>query len=197
MDGYSDKIQRLVQEKDRMLIGGGWVRSRSGGGFSTNDPATEEKICELPLAAGEDVELAVEAASGSSATWRKLDPLFFAACKIAAPLVAGNTVILKPAEQTSLSALEMGKYVQEIFPPGVVNIVTVDYGLTASIWTRDLSLAYRTAEQLEAGYIWINGSSRHFLGVPFGGYKQSGIGREESLKELLSYVQTKAVNTTL
>ena len=74
MDGYSDKIQRLVQEKDRMLIGGGWVRSRSGGGFSTNDPAREEKICEVPLAAGEDVELAVEAASGSSATWRKLNP---------------------------------------------------------------------------------------------------------------------------
>src|SRR3990172_11822609 len=121
MNGYSDKIQMLLQEKDRMLIGGGWVRSRSGGGFSINDPGREEKICEVPLAAGEDVELAVEAASGSSATWRKLDPLFFAACKIAAFLVAGNTVILKPAEQTSLSALEMGKYVQEIFPPGVVN----------------------------------------------------------------------------
>ncbi|MBI4523313.1 MAG: aldehyde dehydrogenase family protein [Deltaproteobacteria bacterium] len=330
-------------------------------------------------------------------------PIFFAACKIAAPLVAGNTLILKPAEQTPLSALEMGKYAQEIFPPGVLNIITgdgpatgtalvkhpkikrisltggvetgrnvlrlaaeqsikyitlelggknpmivfpdveiskavesavvgmnfhwcqgqscgstsrlflhrkihdeflerliqraagikiglpldpaaemgclvskdqyektmgyielgkkegamlvaggsrpkseifakgyfveptifdrvemsmriareeifgpvlsvltwedyeevidransVDYGLTASIWTRDLGLAYRTAEQLEAGYIWINGSSRHFLGVPFGGYKQSGIGREESVEELLSYVQSKAVNTAL
>jgi betaine-aldehyde dehydrogenase len=330
-------------------------------------------------------------------------PIFFAACKIAAPLVAGNTVILKPAEQTPLSALEMGKYVQEIFPAGVVNIVTgdgpvtgtalvkhpktsrialtggvdtgravlklaaeggiknvtlelggknpmivfpdveidkavesavvgmnfhwcqgqscgstsrlflhrkihdefldrliqragrikiglpldpqtemgclvskdqydktfryidlgkkegavlvagggrpegesfakgyfvkptifdrvemsmriareeifgpvlsvlqwedyeeviekangVDYGLTASIWTRDLQLAYRTAELIQAGYIWINGSSRHFLGVPFGGFKQSGIGREESLEELLSYLQTKAVNTAL
>jgi betaine-aldehyde dehydrogenase len=73
----------------------------------------------------------------------------------------------------------------------------VDYGLTASIWSRDLQLAYRTAERLEAGYIWINGSSRHFLGVPFGGFKQSGIGREESVEELLSYVQTKAVNAAL
>jgi acyl-CoA reductase-like NAD-dependent aldehyde dehydrogenase len=73
----------------------------------------------------------------------------------------------------------------------------VDYGLTASIWTRDLKLAYRVAERLQAGYLWINGSSRHFLGVPFGGFKQSGLGREESLEELLSYTQTKAVNTTL
>ena len=74
---------------------------------------------------------------------------------------------------------------------------SVDYGLTASLWTEDLRLAYRAAERLEAGYIWINGSSRHFLGVPFGGYKQSGIGREESVEELLSYVQVKAVNTAL
>ena len=74
---------------------------------------------------------------------------------------------------------------------------SVDYGLTASLWTEDPRLAYRAAERLEAGYIWINGSSRHFLGVPFGGYKQSGIGREESVEELLSYVQVKAVNTAL
>lgn len=492
MDRYNDKIQGLLQGKERMLIGGEWVRSRSGERFPTHDPATEEKICEVPLAAEGDVELAVEAAAGAFAGWRKLDPferaqkvsaladalrqhaedfalldaidsgnpvtamkgdvamaagimdyfaglagelkgsvlpgkpgmlhtvlqepygvvvriipfnhpIFFAACKIAAPLVAGNTVILKPAEQTPLSALEMGRYVQEIFPPGVLNIVTGDgpvtgtalvkhpktrrialtggvetgrtvlklaaeegikqvtlelggknpmivfpdaemekaiesavvgmnfhwcqgqscgstsrlflhrkirdefldrliqrtgririglpldpqtemgclvskeqydksfryielgkkegavlaaggsrpkgelfakgyfvaptifdrvemsmriareeifgpvlsvltwenneevikqansleYGLTASIWTCDLGLAYRTAAELEAGYIWINGSSRHFLGVPFGGFKQSGIGREESVEELLSYTQAKAVNTAL
>lgn len=492
MKPYRDKIQQLLRGKDRMLVGGEWASPRSGQRFATQDPATEEKICEVPLAGEADVESAVQAAAGAFAGWRKTDPferaqkvsaladalrrhaedfalldaidsgnpvtamkgdvmmaaaimdyfaglagelkgqilpgkpgmlhtifqqpygvvvriipfnhpIFFAACKIAAPLIAGNTVILKPAEQTPLSALEMGKYLQEIFPPGVVNIITgdgpvtgaalvrhprtsrialtggidtgravlrltaeggikhvtlelggknpmivfpdaemekavesavvgmnfhwcqgqscgstsrlflhkklhdefldrliqrtgrikigspldpqtemgclasreqydktfsyidlgkqegaalvaggsrpqgegfargyfvqptifdrvemsmriareeifgpvlsvlawedaddvvrkansVDYGLTASIWTRDLGLAYRTAEQLEAGYIWINGSSRHFLGVPFGGFKQSGIGREESLDELLSYVQSKAVNTSL
>ncbi len=85
----------------------------------------------------------------------------------------------------------------EDYEDAVERANSVDYGLTASIWTRDLQLAYRTAERLQAGYLWINGSSRHFLGVPFGGFKQSGIGREESLEELLSYVQTKAVNTAL
>jgi betaine-aldehyde dehydrogenase len=53
-------------------------------------------------------------------------PISFAAGKIAPALVAGNTVILKPADQTPLSALWMGKLVQEFFPPGVVNIVTGD-----------------------------------------------------------------------
>ncbi|MBI4465508.1 MAG: aldehyde dehydrogenase family protein [Acidobacteria bacterium] len=74
---------------------------------------------------------------------------------------------------------------------------SVMYGLTASIWTRDFATAYRVALQIEAGFIWINDSSRHFTGVPFGGYKQSGLGREESLLELLSYTQVKSVNVNV
>ena len=74
---------------------------------------------------------------------------------------------------------------------------SVPYGLTASIWTRDFATAYRLAQEIEAGFIWINDSSRHFQGVPFGGYKQSGLGREECLAELLSYTQIKSVNVNL
>jgi 2-formylbenzoate dehydrogenase len=70
----------------------------------------------------------------------------------------------------------------------------VDYGLTASIWTRDVSTALSLADRLEAGYVWVNGSSRHFWGVPFGGTKSSGIDREECVEELLSYTEVKAVN---
>ena len=73
----------------------------------------------------------------------------------------------------------------------------VEYGLTCSIWTRDLNTALQAAGRVEAGYVWINGSSAHFLGAPFGGYKQSGIGREECLEELLDYTQVKNVNITL
>jgi betaine-aldehyde dehydrogenase len=73
----------------------------------------------------------------------------------------------------------------------------VEYGLTASIWTRDLLRAHRTAAAVEAGYVWINGSSTHFLGAPFGGYKQSGLGREESIDELFDCTQTKNVNVSL
>ena len=73
----------------------------------------------------------------------------------------------------------------------------LDYGLTASIWTHDLDLAHRLAARVEAGYVWINNASMHHVGVPFGGYKQSGIGREESLDELLACTQIKNVNVTL
>lgn len=73
----------------------------------------------------------------------------------------------------------------------------VEYGLTCAIWTTDLANAHRTAARVEAGYIWVNNASRHFIGAPFGGYKQSGLGREEPLDELLHYTQVKNINITL
>src|SRR5215471_12232014 len=73
----------------------------------------------------------------------------------------------------------------------------VEYGLTASIWTNDLSTAMRTAKMVQSGFVWINEVSRHFLGVPFGGYKQSGIGREEGIAEMLSFTQEKNIHVKL
>jgi betaine-aldehyde dehydrogenase len=73
----------------------------------------------------------------------------------------------------------------------------VEYGLTCSIWTNDLSTAHRTAASVEAGYVWINEVSKHFLGAPFGGYKQSGIGREECIEELLRFTREKNIHVNL
>lgn len=74
---------------------------------------------------------------------------------------------------------------------------SVDYGLTAAIFTSSLATAHRAAARVESGFVWVNGSGSHFLGTPFGGYKQSGIGREESIEELLSFTQLKNINITL
>jgi 2-formylbenzoate dehydrogenase len=68
-----------------------------------------------------------------------------------------------------------------------------EYGLTASIWTKDLGRAHRLARSVEAGYVWVNTASQHFAGLPFGGVKNSGLGREESADELHSYTETKSV----
>jgi acyl-CoA reductase-like NAD-dependent aldehyde dehydrogenase len=67
-------------------------------------------------------------------------------------------------------------------------------GLTASVFTRDLEMAHAFARDVEAGFVWVNDSGPHFLGTPFGGFKDSGLGREEDTEELLSYTQTKNVN---
>ncbi|MDW3686619.1 aldehyde dehydrogenase family protein [Cupriavidus sp. CV2] len=70
----------------------------------------------------------------------------------------------------------------------------VEYGLTASIWTRDIQAALATATRLRTGYIWVNGVGAHYKGVPYGGYRNSGVGREEGIEEMLSYTETKAIN---
>ena len=61
----------------------------------------------------------------------------------------------------------------------IAQVNAPEYGLTCSIWTNDLHAAHRTAAAVQAGFVWINDASKHFLGAPFGGYKQSGLGREE------------------
>jgi betaine-aldehyde dehydrogenase len=73
----------------------------------------------------------------------------------------------------------------------------VDFGLTGSIWTQNLDRALKAARRINTGYVWINNSSQHFLGAPFGGVKHSGIGREECFAELLEFTYTKNVNVKL
>jgi betaine-aldehyde dehydrogenase len=72
-----------------------------------------------------------------------------------------------------------------------------EYGLTANVWTNDISLAVRTARRLDAGYVYINGTGKRPAGSPFGGFKMSGIGKENSLEELLSYTTEKSITATL
>ena len=73
----------------------------------------------------------------------------------------------------------------------------LDVGLTCSIWSKDLATAHRAAARAEAGFVWINEVGRHFLGAPFGGYKQSGLGREEGIGELISFTQEKNIHINL
>jgi acyl-CoA reductase-like NAD-dependent aldehyde dehydrogenase len=74
---------------------------------------------------------------------------------------------------------------------------SVEYGLTGSVFTGDLGTALRTARALETGYVWVNNAGPHFLGLPYGGWKGSGVGHEESIEELFSYSQIKSVSVML
>jgi acyl-CoA reductase-like NAD-dependent aldehyde dehydrogenase len=67
------------------------------------------------------------------------------------------------------------------------------YGLGSSIWTRDLYKATQAAERLDAGYTWINSPQIIFDELPFGGVKQSGLGKEHGEEALDYYMETKSV----
>lgn len=112
---------------------------------------------------------------------------------------------------TVFADVDMSKRIarEEIFGP-VISVIkwsdedkmfcdvnAVEYGLTASIFTTNLRNAHHASRQVESGYVWVNDAGPHILGAPFGGYKMSGIGREEAFSELYSFTQTKNVNITL
>jgi phenylacetaldehyde dehydrogenase len=98
---------------------------------------------------------------------------------------------------------------EEIFGPVVAAVVYDDteemieaannsiYGLAAAVWTRDISSGHRLAKQLKAGSIWLNCYNVFDAALPFGGYKQSGWGREMGHEAINLYTQTKAVTLQL
>ena len=99
---------------------------------------------------------------------------------------------------------------EEIFGPVMVAIPWDDereairmandshYGLAAYVWTRDISKALNTAHAIESGWVQINQGLGQFPGQSYGGFKQSGMGREYSLEGMLdSYTQRKSVTVNL
>jgi p-cumic aldehyde dehydrogenase len=98
---------------------------------------------------------------------------------------------------------------EEIFGPVVVATPFKDidevirqandtrYGLAANIWTRDLSRAHLTAARLQAGTVWINTHGINDTSAPFGGFKESGWGREMSEEGIYAYTESKTVTAFL
>jgi phenylacetaldehyde dehydrogenase len=124
-------------------------------------------------------------------------------------VIGGNRVgergyFVAPTVLTAVKP-DMKVYQEEIFGPVVTAMPFSDpseveaaandtvYGLAAGVWTRDIAKAHSLAEQLHAGTVWINCYNVFDAALPFGGYKQSGWGREMGHEVLENYTETKSV----
>jgi betaine-aldehyde dehydrogenase len=117
----------------------------------------------------------------------------------------GRGYYVPPTLFASMDGVGSSLFNEEIFGPVLVAAPfdaydeaielanALPFGLTASIWTRDLQIALSAARDIETGYLWVNWSSDHIPGTSFGGVKNSGIGREEGISELEGFTQSKNV----
>jgi gamma-glutamyl-gamma-aminobutyraldehyde dehydrogenase len=118
------------------------------------------------------------------------------------PLGGGRGWYVDPTVLDSVSP-DMAVARDEVFGP-VLAVITfsdadeavalandTEYGLAASVWTRDLSTAHRLARRIRAGTVWVNCYEEGDMTVPFGGFKQSGNGRDKSVHALEKYTELK------
>ncbi len=110
-----------------------------------------------------------------------------------------------PATVLADAPLDSRVATEEVFGPAVPVFIVKDldeaitkanstvYGLGSSIFTKDMAKARRAAEQLEAGYTWVNDIQVAYDQLPFGGTKQSGFGKEHGIEALEGYVEKKSV----
>jgi acyl-CoA reductase-like NAD-dependent aldehyde dehydrogenase len=177
-------VEKLVRKAQRLSVGPGTAEGTTIGPLHSEEQrATVEDQVESTLAGGGEVLVGGRRPLGDEyANGWFYEP----------------TLILEPPHDSKLAT-------EEVFGPalpiwriqgleeGISRANASDFGLGSSVWTRDLTAATVAAEKLEAGYTWINSSQIVYDELPFGGFGESGIGKEHGIEALDYYQEAKAV----
>lgn len=184
-DCYDEVISRVAEKMSQLRTGSPLDRNNDSGSL-VNRVQLDKVLSYIDIGKAEGARLVVggeRLTDGELADGNFVSPTLFADVDPAGRLATEE--IFGPV----LSAMPFDSYDEAI---KIAN--SVEYGLTASVYTRDLRTAMAFARDVEAGYVWINESARHFAGAPYGGYKNSGSGKDEDFSEIESYTQVKTVN---
>ena len=174
-----------------MFIGGDWVDADER--FEIRSPATEELVASVARGGREHADRAIAAAQAAHADgqWRQMPP-------------AERAAVLDADVRNDMTIAR-----EEIFGPvlAVIRAESTDqairiandteYGLSAGVWSTDNQRALDVARQFEAGTVWINDWHMVNAAYPFGGYKQSGLGRELGPHVFDEYTEEKFVHLDL
>jgi succinate-semialdehyde dehydrogenase/glutarate-semialdehyde dehydrogenase len=165
-----------------LLIDGQWTPAEDEATFPVVDPATEEVLLEVADASPADGLAALAAADAAQTAWAASAPQD----RHAVLVTAAEQLLAEEAELGLLMTLEMGKPLAE-------SRSEVQYGLVGYVYTSDLRRAIRVCEQLGTGMVGLNRGLVSNPAAPFGGIKQSGMGREGGREGILEYLETKYV----
>jgi acyl-CoA reductase-like NAD-dependent aldehyde dehydrogenase len=163
---------------DRLFIDGREEDAVGGKTIDVMNPATGERLATVADGDAPDIDRAVAAARRSfeMKSWRGMDP--------------------SPKEKIlwDLSLWQVLAAIRFRSADEAVEIAnSTIYGLVSAVWTRDIQLAYRAAGDIKAGAVWINTYNGFDTATPFGGYKQSGYGRDLGAHALEEYTNVKSV----
>lgn len=181
---HRDVVGELISLADALPIGPPWLKHNDVG------PIVSQRQFDRVMGFIDSAK--AEGAKLLTGGGRPADPALSVGLFIAPTVFDQVTPVMRIGREEIFGPV-MSVLVWDDYEDMLAKVNGVEYGLTAAIVTNDLAKAMETAERVEVGYVWINSNGR-YIGAPYGGWKQSGIGEEECLDEILSYTQIKNIN---
>jgi acyl-CoA reductase-like NAD-dependent aldehyde dehydrogenase len=182
-----------------MLIDGDWVDTEDR--FEIRSPATEELVASVAKGGREHADRAIGAAKAAHADgrWRRTPP---AGPRFERGFWVEPTIFTDVRNDMTVAREEsFGPVLAVIRAESTEAAIRIandtEYGLSAGVWSTDNQRALEVAGQLEAGTVWVNDWHMVNAAYPFGGYKQSGLGRELGPHALDEYTEEKFVHLDL
>jgi acyl-CoA reductase-like NAD-dependent aldehyde dehydrogenase len=181
---YDEMVERLINRARTIRIGDPMLTETQMGPVATAAQLRKDESM-VQRAVSEGAEILY---GGERLSLPKFPNGYFFSPTILHRLNAGNTLL---REEVFGPVLAVVPFDSEDEAVELAN--STDYGLAAGVWTNDLRRAHLMARRLQAGTVWLNTYRALAFNSPFGGYKDSGVGRQNGIEAILQYTQTKSV----